>query len=63
MAGDRGLLHPELTKSATAEQAAELEGEHHDAHICSNRTCEIGLHQGTGQPYESFLIALELASR
>jgi len=62
-AGDRGMLHPELTRSATADEAAELEGTNHDAHICSNRTCEIGLQQGTGKPYESFLIALERATR
>ena len=30
-----------------------------DAHLCSNRTCEIGLQQGTGRPYESFVFALE----
>jgi len=63
MAGDRGLLHPELTRSATAEEAAELSGENHDAYLCSNRTCEIGLQQGTGAPYESVLIPLELVSR
>jgi D-lactate dehydrogenase len=63
MAGDRGMLHPELTRSATAEEAAELAGSHHDAYLCSNRTCEIGLQQGTGAPYESFLIPLELVSR
>jgi D-lactate dehydrogenase len=62
MAGDRGLLHPELTRSATAEQAAELEGDH-DAYLSSNRTCEIGLHQGTGHAFESFVLALERATR
>jgi D-lactate dehydrogenase len=63
MAGDRGMLHPELTQSATAEEAAELAGTKHDAYLCSNRTCEIGLQQATGAPYESFLIPLELVSR
>jgi D-lactate dehydrogenase len=63
MAGDRGLLHPELTASATAEEAAELAGSEHDAYVCSNRTCEIALQQGTGAAYESFLIPLELVSR
>jgi D-lactate dehydrogenase len=63
MAGDRGLLHPELTESATAEEAAELAGSRHDAYLCSNRTCEIALQQGTGATYESFLIPLELVSR
>src|SRR4029077_2254395 len=45
MAGDRGMLHPELTKSATKEEAAELAGSNHDAYVCSNRTCEIGLQE------------------
>ena len=48
MAGDRGMLHPELTRSATAEEAAELAGSSHDAYLCSNRTCEIGLQEATG---------------
>jgi D-lactate dehydrogenase len=63
MAGDRGLLHPELIASATAEEAAELAGSSHDAYVCSNRTCEIALQQGTGAAYESFVIPLELVSR
>jgi D-lactate dehydrogenase len=63
MAGDRGLLHPELTASATSDQAAELVGSEHDAYLCSNRTCEIALQQATGAAYESFLIPLELVSR
>ena len=62
-AGDRGMLHPELTRSATSDEAAELAGTDHDAHISSNRTCEIGLQQGTGEAYESFLIELERATR
>jgi D-lactate dehydrogenase len=63
MAGDRGLLHPELTASATREESAELRGSLHDAYLCSNRTCEIGLQQGTGAAYESFVIPLERVSR
>jgi D-lactate dehydrogenase len=62
-AGDRGISHPELTASATAPQAAELSGRHFDAHLCSNRTCEIGLQRATGEPYESFLILLERLTR
>jgi D-lactate dehydrogenase len=62
-AGDRGLLHPELPHAATADEAAELSGRHFDAHLCSNRTCEIGLQQGTGAAYESFVFALEQATR
>jgi D-lactate dehydrogenase len=63
MAGDRGMLHPELTKSATREEAAELAGSNHDAYLCSNRTCEIGLQEATGAAYESFLIPLERITR
>jgi D-lactate dehydrogenase len=63
MAGDRGLLHPELAASATAEEAVELAGSEHDAYLCSNRTCEIALQQATGAAYESFVIPLELLSR
>ncbi len=63
MAGDRGMLHPELTASATAEEAAELAGAEHDAYVCSNRTCEIGLQGATGAAFESFLIPLERVSR
>jgi D-lactate dehydrogenase len=63
MAGDRGMLHPELTKSATREEAAELAGSNHDAYLCSNRTCEIGLQEATGAAYESFVIPLERITR
>jgi len=62
-AGDRGLLHPELPAAATADQAAELVGRRFDAAMCSNRTCEIGLQQGTGHAYESFVFALEELTR
>jgi D-lactate dehydrogenase len=62
-AGDRGMLHPELAMAATADAAAELAGHAYDAHLCSNRTCEIGLRQGTGRNYESFLFSLEELTR
>ena len=62
-AGDRGMLHPELPRAATADQAAELGDRRFDAHLCSNRTCEIGLQQGTGSTYESFVFTLEELTR
>ncbi len=62
-AGDRGFLHPELPAAATADESAELSGRTFDAYLCSNRTCEIGLRQGTGADYESFLFALEQLTR
>jgi D-lactate dehydrogenase len=62
-AGDRGISHPELTAAATRPQAAELAGRSFDAHLSSNRTCEIGLSRATGEPYESFVFLLEELTR
>jgi len=62
-AGDRGISHPELTAAATRDQAAELSGRRFDAHLSSNRTCEIGLERATGAPYESFAFLLERLTR
>jgi D-lactate dehydrogenase len=63
MAGDRGLLHPELTVAATRPQAAEVDSGRFDDHVSSNRTCEIGLEQGTGQAYRSFVHLLDELTR
>ena len=62
-AGDRGLLHPELVRAATAVEAAALRARPCEAHLSSNRTCEIGLEQATGAVFESFVFALEQATR
>jgi len=62
-AGDRGFSHPELTAAATADQASELAGRNFDAHLSSNRTCEIGLSRATGESYESFVFLLEELTR
>lgn len=62
-AGDRGFLHPELTESATREEAAEVKEAGGDAHVCANRTCEIGMERATGERYESFVYLLERATR
>ena len=50
-AGDRGLLHPELTESATRKQAQELSSHKYVAYASSNRPCQIGLSIATGQNY------------
>jgi D-lactate dehydrogenase len=63
MAGDRGLLHPELTAAATADEASEIAGRSFDAYLCANRTCEIALEQSTGRPYSSVVQLLEHATR
>jgi len=62
-AGDRGISHPELTASATRPQADELAGRSFDAHLSSNRTCEIGLSRATGESYESVVMLLERLTR
>ena len=62
-AGDRGLLHPELTESATEEEAREVRGRSFDGYLSSNRTCEIGLERAVGRPYESPAFILERLSR
>lgn len=65
-AGDRGLLHPELTASATAPEAAEVAGlatPAGTAYVSSNRTCEIGMARATGQDYRHVLEILDEATR
>jgi D-lactate dehydrogenase len=58
-AGDRGMLHPELTAAATAPEASEVNARTFDAYVSSNRTCEIGMQQGTGKPYRSVVQLVE----
>jgi D-lactate dehydrogenase len=62
-AGDRGLLHPELVVSATRDEKAGLDETPAQAYLCANRTCEMGLRQATGRPYESFVFLLEELTR
>jgi len=67
-AGDRGMLHPELTAAATADEVADLdrlarEGGDFDHAVSANRTCELGMSRATGMPYVHVLELLELATR
>ena len=62
-AGDRGLLHPELVVSATREEKAALDEQPADRYVSANRTCEMGMRQATGKPYESFVFLLEELTR
>jgi D-lactate dehydrogenase len=62
-AGDRGMLHPELTASATAREAASVKSRDFDAYASTNRTCELGLTRATGHEYEHLLETLERATR
>lgn len=62
-AGDRGMLHPELTESATARQAAEVAEMGAAAHASCNRTCELGMTRATGAQYRHVLELLEEVTR
>lgn len=62
-AGDRGMLFPELTASATAREAAEVAAIGADLHVSSNRTCEIGMTRATGNDYGSVVSLLARAVR
>ncbi|MCL1898454.1 MAG: 4Fe-4S dicluster domain-containing protein, partial [Micrococcales bacterium] len=68
-AGDRGLLHPELTASATRPEAEAVwaaeaaRGGHFDAYVSANRTCELGISRATGRTYRHILeVVAEVAS-
>ncbi|WP_248960458.1 FAD-binding and (Fe-S)-binding domain-containing protein [Sphaerisporangium perillae] len=62
-AGDRGLLHPELTASATEREAAEVKAGEFQAYASANRTCELGMSMATGRDYQHLLELLERATR
>jgi D-lactate dehydrogenase len=60
-AGDRGMLHPELTASATKREAEEAVRSGATAHASLNRTCELGMTRATGKNYEHILELLDRA--
>jgi D-lactate dehydrogenase len=61
-AGDRGMLHPELTASATERQAREVNAFGSAAHASCNRTCELGMTRATGHDYRHVLELLAEAA-
>lgn len=65
-AGDRGLLHPELTASATAPESREVAAMDLPAgaaYVSGNRTCELGMSRATGAAYRHVLEVLEEVTR
>ncbi|PNH86054.1 FAD-binding and (Fe-S)-binding domain-containing protein [Arthrobacter sp. AFG20] len=62
-AGDRGMLHPELTASATEKQGREIDEMGASAHASCNRTCELGMTRATGRDYRHVLELLEEMTR
>ena len=61
-AGDRGMLHPELTASATGAEVASLGSQKFDAYLSTNRTCEIGMSRASGYSYEHILCKVDQLS-
>ena len=61
-AGDRGMLHPELTASATAPEAVDVAAAASTAHASLNRTCELGMTRATGHQYRHILQVLDDAT-
>jgi D-lactate dehydrogenase len=63
-AGDRGFLVPELTRSATAREAAEVKellATPESGFYSSCRTCEIGMSRAVGRPCRSLLLLVHEA--
>jgi FAD linked oxidase, C-terminal domain protein len=60
-AGDRGLLHEELTATATHDEARSVKHLDADLFLSCNRTCELGMTRTTGHTYVHVLE--ELAAR
>lgn len=55
MAGDRGFLFPELTRSATRPEAEELKQHHYDGYYSTAKTCEMSMSEAVGANYHSLL--------
>ncbi len=59
MAGDRGFLFPELTSSATSQEAKALEGLSFDGYYSTTKTCEMALSDAVKKNYESILYLVD----
>ncbi len=60
MAGDRGFLFPELTQSATAMEAQEVNScGSFDGYYSSSKTCEMSLSDAVGKNYESIVYLVD----
>lgn len=63
MAGDRGLLHPELPESALAQEKAEVLSMSSNGYYAVNTTCEIALSRAMGVLYQPIAALLEECTR
>lgn len=62
MAGDRGFFIPELTRAATANEAAEVAVTEYDGYYSTSKTCEIALSEAVGRNYQSVMKLLDEVS-
>lgn len=59
MAGDRGFLFPEFTKSATQYESDDVKQKEFDGYYSSSKTCEIAMSDATGKNYQSILYLVD----
>ena len=59
MAGDRGLLFPELTASATHLEAEEVKQTLYEGYYSSTKTCEMAMSEAVNKNYESILYLVD----
>lgn len=57
-AGDRGMLHPELTATATKDEAESVAKLDAQLYLSCNRPCELAMTRATGQTYVHVLEAI-----
>ena len=57
-AGDRGLLHPELTATATQDEAKAVARLSAQLYLSCNRPCELAMTRATGKIYQHVLEAI-----
>ena len=63
MAGDRGLLYPDLPKAALQEEVAQIHEAKADAHYSCSPFCEAGLAQATGTTWHPLVLLLHKAAQ
>jgi D-lactate dehydrogenase len=61
MAGDRGFLFPELTASATHDEAMEVQQKKYDGYYSSTKTCEMAMSEAVKENYISILYLVDEA--
>lgn len=62
MAGDRGFLFPELTKSATLPESEEIKSKYYDGYYSTSKTCEIAMSDAVGKNYQSIIHLVDEAT-